>query len=292
MIKIQDFKIETDLVPSPVKYSVLYPSDYEATKENYSLMLLLHGGAGYQGFLKNNIRPLIQNLWEKKIVPEMIFVTPHCDRSFYMDYRDGSQKWETFILNELIPLLLENFRVFRDPNKLFLGGISMGGMGTLRMGFKYPDRFGVLLAFEPAIEPAIEWKDVKERDKFYRSKEVMETIFGSPFDEEYWKMNNPLYLALKNAEKIRKSEIKIYFEVGTEDMLGLYRGAEFLHRMLFDNEINHEYRQIFGADHIGPSLKERFTNGFLFLNRVINNPKPDQEIVNNLSKIMLKRAKK
>ena len=33
----------------------------------------------------------------------MIVVTPSCERSFYMDYRDGSQKWETFIVTELLP---------------------------------------------------------------------------------------------------------------------------------------------------------------------------------------------
>jgi S-formylglutathione hydrolase len=291
MVNVQDFKIETELVPSPVKYSVLSPSDYETSGKKYLLMLFLHGGAGYRGFLKNDIRPLIRDMWKKESLIEMVLVTPHCDRSFYMDYRDETQKWETFILNELLPILLENFRVYKDPKKIFLGGISMGGMGTLRMGFKYPDKFGVLLAFEPGIEPAIDWKDVKKRDKFYRSKEVMETIFGSPFDEEYWKMNNPSYLAVKNAEKIRESDIKIYIEVGTEDMLGLYRGAEFIHRMLFDCKIDHEFRMVYGADHIGPSLKERFINGFSFLNRVIHNPKPDHKVTKNFTKIMLERAK-
>jgi len=289
MIKVQNFKIETELVPSPAKYSVLYPSDYETSDKSYSLMLFLHGGDGHSGIL-NQIKTLIRDLWKKNLAPEMVLVIPHCDRSFYMDYRNGSQKWETFILNELLPLLQNKFRVFRDPSKSFLGGVSMGGMGTLRIGFKYPGKFGVLLAFEPAIEPALEWKDVKTRDKFYRSKEIMETIFGSPFDEEYWKMNNPLYIARENADKIRKSDIKIYIEVGTEDMLGLYRGAEFIHRILFDKKIRHEFRIVYGADHIGPSLKERFINGFSFLNRVINNPKPDLEFTRQLSKIMLERA--
>ncbi len=291
MVKVQDFKIETELVPSPVKYSVLYPSDYESIDNTYPLMLLLHGGGGYSGFLKNNIRPLIRDMWKQKSLIEMVIVTPHCDRSFYMDFRDGSQKWETFILKKLMPVLLQDFRVFKDPKKIYLGGISMGGMGTLRIGFKYPNQFGVLISFEPGIEPAIEWKDVKKRDKFYRSKEVMETIFGSPLDEEYWKLNNPSYLAQKNAEKIRASDLKIFIEVGTEDMLGLHRGAEYIHRLLYDNQIIHEFRMVYGADHIGPSLKERFINGFSFLNRVITNPKPDQEVTKNISKIMLKRAK-
>ena len=73
-------------------------------------------------------------------------------------------------------------------------------------------------------------------------------------------------------------------------MFGLYRGAEFIHRILFDNEINHKFRLDYGADHIGPSLKEHFINGFSFLNRVINNPKPVLGITRNLSKFLPKRG--
>ncbi len=80
----------------------------------------------------------------------------------------------------------------------------------------------------------------------------------------------------ENAKKIRESDLKIYFEVGTEDLLGLYRGGEFLHRVLYDNKIKHEFRYVYGANHIGPSLKERFINGYSFLSRMINNPQPDK----------------
>jgi hypothetical protein len=98
----------------------------------------------------------------------------------------------------------------------------------------------------------------------------MEKIFGSPFDEDYWNENNPAYLVRENADRIRKSEIKIYLEVGTEDFFGLFRGAEFLHRILFDRNIRHEFRYVYGADHIGVSFRERIINGFSFLNRIIN----------------------
>ena len=40
------------------------------------------------------------------------------------------------------------------------------------------------------------------------------------------------------------------------------RGAEFLHRILFDNQIRHEFRLVYGADHIGVSFRERLINGF------------------------------
>ncbi len=278
MIKVKNLKIETDLVPSPANYSILLPDNYETSENIYPLALILHGGNGHVGFLKGQIRPIIKNMWKNKLLPEMILVTPHCDRSFYMDYRDGSEKWESFIINELLLHLNEQLRVANGPSNTFITGISMGGMGSLRMGFKHLDIFGVIVAFEPAIEPAFEWKNVTKVDKSYRGKHHMEKIFGKPFDEEYWKINNPTFIASEKAKEIRESGVKIYFEVGTEDMLGLYRGGEFLHRVLYDNKINHEFRYVYGANHIGPSLKERFLNGYSFLSRIINNPHPDKNV--------------
>ena len=50
----------------------------------------------------------------------------------------------------------------------FLLGISMGGLGGLRMSLKYPDKFGGVISMEPGIDPALEWKDVLPRHKFWR----------------------------------------------------------------------------------------------------------------------------
>ena len=187
-----------------------------------------------------------------------------------MDYKDGSERWESFIIDELLPHLQNEFNVATDVDSTFIGGISMGGMGALRMGLKNIYKFGAIVAFEPGIEPNYEWKDVEIEDKYYRPEWLYERIFGKPFDEIYWNKNNPAYIVRENADKIRKSEIKIYIEVGTEDSFGLYRGAEFLHRTLFDRHIPHEYRLVFGADHIGISFRERLVNGFSFINRIIN----------------------
>jgi hypothetical protein len=84
-----------------------------------------------------------------------------------------------------------------------------------------------------------------------------------------------MYILKENSENIKKSGIKIYVEVGTEDFFGLYRGAEFLHQLLLNQNIKHEYRVVYGGDHIGPSLAERFINGFSFLNRIYNPPDED-----------------
>jgi S-formylglutathione hydrolase len=269
-LKIKRFQIKSEFVPSPVEYNVLLPKGYENFDQIYPLMLFLHGGGTQDNNLLKNIGPIIWSLWEKKGVPEMVVVTPNCNRSLYMDYKDGSEKWESFIIQELLPFLQGEYRVTSDMNNTFIGGISMGGLGSLRLGLKYLDKFRAIVSFEPGIEPAFEWKEVKTIDKFYRQREFMERIFGSPIDEDYWNNNNPAYIVREKANKIRESEIKIYLEVGTEDFFGLYRGAEFLHRILFDHHIRHEFRYVYGADHLGISFRDRITNGFSFLNRIIN----------------------
>ena len=82
MLKVKNFKIESDLVPNPAEYSVLLPDKYETSEIIYPLALVLHGGNGHRGFLKGQIRPIIQNMWKQMLLPEMILVTPNCDRSF------------------------------------------------------------------------------------------------------------------------------------------------------------------------------------------------------------------
>ncbi|MFX1477065.1 MAG: alpha/beta hydrolase-fold protein [Promethearchaeota archaeon] len=292
MVDIQTFQIETSLVPSPIQFDVLFPKNYKVLDKKYPLMLFLHGGGSNNLLHLKNTGPQIWSMWEKKIVPEMVVVTPFCERCFYMDYKDGSQRWESFIINELIPHLKNEFQVIPDSDRIFIGGISMGGMGSLRMGLKYFDKFGAIVAFEPGIEPAFEWKEVKIEDKFYRPKWLFEKIFGKPFDEDYWNNNNPAYIVRENSEKIRESGIKIYIEVGTEDSFGLYRGTEFLHRVLFDRDIPHEYRLVYGADHIGISFRERLVNGFSFLNRIINplEELPFVQRVRELNSQMLKKV--
>ncbi len=41
-------------------------------------------------------------------------------------------------------------------------------------------------------------------------------------------------------------------------------GTEFLHRILFDAGLSHEYRLVRGADHLGETLGPRFQDAFGF----------------------------
>jgi len=274
--QILDAKIETKLVPSPVEYAVLLPDGYDSVKDPLPLLLFLHGGGGDKTFLVR-MRSLFDEMWKAGTLPPMVVVTPSASRSFYMDYKDGSQKWETFIVTEFVDHLRATYKITRERKDTLIFGISMGGMGALRIGFKYPEKFAGLVAMEPGIDPVLKWKDLKPRNKFWRGQELMETIYGKPLDEAYWEANNVASIAVATAEKLRASGLGIYIEVGDEDAFSLDEATEFLHRILWDHKIQHEYHLVRGADHVGRTIRPRAMEGLKFLARILNPPPPDPE---------------
>ncbi len=90
-----------ELVPSPIEYNVLLPEGYEQSGESYPLLYFFHGGGGDRSFLEI-MRPVIERTIRSGKLPKVVAVTPSVLRSLYMDYRDGSQKWEQFLIGPFL----------------------------------------------------------------------------------------------------------------------------------------------------------------------------------------------
>lgn len=263
-------RIPSANVPGDVPVAVYLPPDDGGTESRQlPLLLLLHGGNGSERDLERFI-PAIDEAIRTGRLPPLAIAMPGAGRSLYMDYRDGSQRWESFILAEWLPWLRRTLDVSSEASKTFIGGWSMGGLGSLRIAFKNPGAFGAVAAVEPAIEPALSWDQIGPRVRFWRSDEIYSTVFGSPVDRDYWRSNNPASLASDDPERLLG--LNIYLEVGDQDMLYLNEGVEFLHRILFDAGLGHEYRLVRGADHVGPSLEPRLLDALGFIGRQINPP--------------------
>lgn len=256
-------------LPADVSVSIYTPPGRAAPDSPLPLMLLLHGGNGSDLDLLR-FTPSIDKAIADGRLPAMAIATPSAGRSLYMDFKDGSQRWESFILSDLLPYLRGELGAPPDRRHTFIGGFSMGGLGSLRIAFKHPEIFGAVAAVEPAIEPALSWSDVGPRVKFWRPDAVIEPMFGTPVDLAYWAANNPATIAKRAPERL--FDLPIYLEVGDQDMLYLTQGAEFLHRILFDAGIGHEYRLVHGADHVGPSLPPRVIDALSFIGRQIAPP--------------------
>lgn len=268
--KLVHVKIESRNVPGPVDIAVYTPPGYDANRaQAYPMIIQLHGGGGSSQSMRAMAETLEAAI-KAGLVPASVSVMPSAQRSFYMDYRDGSQKWETFIVSDLLSHMRAKYNVPKGREGTLITGISMGGMGSLRIAFKHPDTFQAVASMEPGIEPALDYKDIKLRDRFWRNDALFQTIYGKPVDEAYWAANNPATIASKDPQRL--VGLGIYLEAGDQDMFFLHHGTEFVHRILFDAGISHEYRLVRGAEHVGPSIAPRFLDAMAFFGRVLNPP--------------------
>jgi S-formylglutathione hydrolase len=266
-------------VPGELGVAIYEPPGYDAARaEAYPLLLLLHGGNGSEKDLL-----FFKSVFDGEIssgrLPPLVVATPSGRRSLYMDFRDGSERWESFVLSDVLPFVRRSAHIEAARDRNFIGGVSMGGLGCLRIAFKRPELFAAVLALEPAIEAALEWKGVGAHMRFWRPEHVLYPIFGQPVEPEYWAQNNPATIAKRAPDRLL--DLRIYLEVGDQDSLYLYDGVEFLHRILFDAGLAHEYRLVHGADHVGASLLPRMADALGFLGRQLAPPGwIDQSVLN------------
>lgn len=270
--RLETIELSSKLVPSPVKVAVLLPDGYLASQK-LPLLLMLHGGGGDERFL-TQMQPAVEAAWAAGEFPPAVVVTPSVQRSLYMDYKDGSQKWETFLVTEMIPELRRRYGLSAERSATVVTGVSMGGLGSLRLGFDHPEVFGGLAALEAGIEPALSFDDVKLRNRFQRNDAFFKSIFGDPVDRDLWKRSNPANIVIADREKILASRLAIYIEVGDVDMFHLDEGVEFLHRVMWDYRVPHEYRLVRGADHLGKTMQPRMRDALKFLDREVLRPPP------------------
>jgi S-formylglutathione hydrolase len=276
---LREGRLDTNLVPGPVDYSVLAAGDGSAKQP---VLIWLHGGGGSHRFLESCTSQFVA-CWADRSLPAMVVATPSAGWSFYLNRHDGSELWETFLLEEFIPEVRRQTGATDGP--LLVGGISVGALGALRLAFKYPEHFKAVVAVEPTVEAALSWDRVPSRDRAFMPTALRAKLFGDPLDHQFWKANHPTALAVANATAIAASGLAIYLEAGDEDLLHVQYGTELLHRCLFDIGVSHEYRLTAGGNHVGPSVGPRLVQAFQYIGRMLWNTYTDDSSVDAMVEI-------
>ena len=104
--------LETDHVANPAEYAALLPDGYSETADPY--LLLLHGSDGGREFVCH-IQPHIDFLQAEGVLPKFVTVTPSVRTgTSYLDDYAREERWETFIIEQLLPHLHSQFNsIFR-----------------------------------------------------------------------------------------------------------------------------------------------------------------------------------
>jgi predicted esterase/sugar lactone lactonase YvrE len=142
--------------PSSLNYLFFMPRDTTAViNGKYPLIISLHG-IGESGdalwMLKNEGLPRI--LDGKNTFP-FIVVSPQCPATteWYYDRTDIK-------LIKLLDSVIARYPV--DTNRIYLTGYSMGGIGTLDLSIRYPQRFAALIPIAFRIETGWDLCSIKD----------------------------------------------------------------------------------------------------------------------------------
>ena len=240
-----------------VRYCVMLPPSYDAGKaRRYPVLYYLHGlGDNEQSLVNFGGWSLVENLREQGRIGEFIIAAPDGGRTFYVNAKNGRERYEDFFIREFVPLVDRSYRTRAVRGARGITGVSMGGYGALRYAFAYPQLFGSVSSHMGALMERLPRIQMHGGGRAGGGTfGLLGTVFGTPPDAAYFDRLNPLTLARTSA---RLSSVRIYFDCGSEDQYGFYDGARRLHEILKARRIEHEFH-IDSGGHDGVFVTSHF----------------------------------
>jgi S-formylglutathione hydrolase FrmB len=247
-----------------MKFAIQFPPSYQTdARRKYPVLYFLHGMNGSeQEFERRGVAAAVDRLRSEGKIGEIIIVAPAGENSFYINSKNGA-RYEDAIIRDLIPHIEKTYRAIGAPSSRAIQGLSMGGFGALLLAFKHPEMFSSVTAHSSALFVELPSTQGSDRRAQFLSR-LIGGMFGNPPDEEYFRANNPIYIAETNAAAIKKSGLKIYFDVGEQDRYGFQDSNKAFDERLTKAGIAHQYH-LFPGGHGWEYMISVADNSYSFL---------------------------
>lgn len=192
-------------------YRVLLPDSYFDGYKRFPVLFLLHG---LFGSCENWLE--LTGLKEYVTGKDMIVVLPEGEDGWYTESDTAPDgKYESYLIDDLIPEIDNLYSTLPRKNKRAIAGLSMGGYGALKFGFKWPQLFcfagSISGAFHAprmtAENPGPGWEDLGPS---------VTKVFGKKDSET--RRQNDLFRIIKQFPFGRIAELPyLYIDCGTDD---------------------------------------------------------------------------
>ena len=240
--KVDTVSVYSKAMQKNLKAAVTTPSSYSSTNKSYPVLYLLHGGSGaFSDWHKQVTKPGLVNQLADQY--DLIIVTPGVGPASY--YYDSplmdSVRYETYMIEELIPFVDKNYRTLAQKESRAITGLSMGGHGAMMLSAKHPELFVAAGTMSGVMNIDTDMWIVPDEFRNLR-KEGQKQMLGSI--NYHAPTFNP-YTVVGLADKIHENGLALIIDCGVDDFL-IHTNRQ-LREILLWNKTPHEYIERPGA---------------------------------------------
>jgi S-formylglutathione hydrolase FrmB len=241
---VAQFELKSALLGRSINYRVLYPVEYQSAgkqETRFPVLYLLHGLTGQSS---NWIERTGISLYATHY--DLFIVMVEGGNGWYTDSATvPTDKYESYIVRELIPDVEKRFRVSQEKGGRAIAGLSMGGYGAFKFGLKYPDMFGLVASMSGAFDVAsVTDKEMSAPTIPKPTRDSIMQTFGPANSQT--RGANDIFKLVREVPSERMASLPfLYFDCGTEDFL--FKNNRDFAALLVERKIPHEYRQLPGS---------------------------------------------
>ncbi|HYH61388.1 MAG TPA: alpha/beta hydrolase family protein [Solirubrobacterales bacterium] len=194
--RLLELTISTPAFAEPTKVHVFLPRGYERSGSRQWPVTYFTAGT------MNNHDSFANVVNGQKLTRDYpsIVVSPDSNSGYWSDWFNagafGPPMYETFVIDQLIPLIDERFRTISRRSHRLVFGISMGGYGSMMFAARHPDLFSAAASLSGAVDSNLPANGaILSLSSTFDGAEP-DAIYGPRLTEEVrWRGHNPTDLA-------------------------------------------------------------------------------------------------
>ncbi len=220
--QLDTLRIASPSMHKTISAVIVLPDAYQEGNEGFPVVYLLHGYSGsYRDWPKHlDLRPLADRYGFILVCPDGGY------NSWYLDSPlDPASRYETHIINEVIPFVDKKYRTIKGKNGRAITGLSMGGQGALYLAARHPQLFYAAASMSGGV------------DLTYSTKKWEIALKLGPYEKysDRWHENSVVNMIAQ----IKKAKLYLLVDCGVKDIF--IDNNRALHHKLLAAKVDHDY---------------------------------------------------
>jgi len=284
--RVVELTISTPAFSTPTKVHVDLPTGYDdAPTRRWPVSYFL---AGTQNTYKS-FNSVVDGVELTKDYPSIV-VSPNGDSGYWSDwYNDGAggpPMYETYVIDQLLPLIDAHFRTIADRAHRVLAGVSMGGYGAMMLAARHPDLFSAVSSISGTVDSNLALNGAVLSLSSALQGGKYDAIYGSRVTQEVrWHGHNPADLTdnLRTLDlQVRTANGKLNPGIGENPLsadaascvveTGVYQASVSFHGILETQGVPHLWKDYGPGCHTVPNFKREITDTLGVFTKLLAHP--------------------